>query len=69
MQPEYWWWDLVAKRFDLFLMMAITYTNVVEDERAKLLFYTFISGIALAFRRLPDTKSDRKSCRVPLRMC
>ena len=36
------------KRGDLFLMMAITYTNVIPDERAKLLWYTFVSGAMLA---------------------
>ena len=39
----------MVKRGDLFLMMAITYTNVIPDERAKLLWYTFVSGAMLAF--------------------
>ena len=38
------WWDIVVKRLDMMLTLGITYTNFVADERAKMLFYTFVAG-------------------------
>ena len=34
----------VVKRLDMMLTLGITYTNFVADERAKMLFYTFVAG-------------------------
>ena len=39
LRPEYWWWDLVVKRADVCTFMLISYTNLVLDARAKLLWY------------------------------
>ena len=44
LEPSFWWWDIVVKRLDMMLTLGITYTNFVPDERAKMLFYTFVAG-------------------------
>ena len=46
-EPQYWWWDIVVKRFDILLMNLITYTSIATDEKAKLLVFPIISGCAL----------------------
>jgi len=45
---NYWWWDLVTKRFDIGVMMIITYTSIAPDDKAKLMLLPFVSGVMLA---------------------
>ena len=46
-EQAYWWWDVIAKRVDVGLMMLIAYTSLVPTPEAKLLLYPIFSGIQL----------------------
>ena len=61
LRPSFWWWDVLIKRADLLLVMTITYTDVVFDERAKLLWHTFLSGAMLALHNA-FKPYDRRQC-------
>ncbi|CAE7208010.1 UVR8 [Symbiodinium sp. CCMP2592] len=44
LERQFWWWDLLVKRFDLGLMMLVAYTSVVPDPAAKLAIFPVLSG-------------------------
>lgn len=46
-EPQFWWWDILVKRFDIGLMNIVTYTSIATDEKAKLLLFPIISGFQL----------------------
>ena len=46
-EPQYWWWDIIVKRFDILSMNLVTYTSIATEEKAKLLTFPIISGCAL----------------------
>eukprot|EP00435_Cladocopium_sp_Y103_P034368 s881_g8.t2 len=46
-EPQYWWWDIIVKRFDILIMNLVTYTSIATEEKAKLLTFPIISGCAL----------------------
>lgn len=46
-EPAFWWWDIIVKRVDIGLMNIVTYTNLANDEKAKLLLFPFLSGVQL----------------------
>mmetsp|Transcript_66435 Transcript_66435/g.144790 ORF Transcript_66435/g.144790 Transcript_66435/m.144790 type:complete len:922 (+) Transcript_66435:3-2768(+) len=48
LKPTMWWWDIIIKRLDIFFMQLFTYYGVVEDERAKLFLFSFVSATFLA---------------------
>ena len=45
--PSPRWWDIIVKRVDIGIMNIITYTNLANDEKAKLLIFPFWSGVQL----------------------
>lgn len=46
-EPQFWWWDIIVKRCDILVMNLITYTSIATEEKAKILTFPIISGIAL----------------------
>ena len=63
LSPPYWWWEILVKRADAVLLMGITYTNIVPDERAKLLWYAFVSGAMLALHN-QCKPYDKRQCGI-----
>ena len=47
LEPKYWYWDLIVKRGDLFLMLLVANTSLAEDDNAKLILFPLISGLLL----------------------
>lgn len=60
-EPAYWYWDLIVKRFDVFVMTAVAHTNIVPDLRAKLLWYMLQSGIMLALHNFCKPLDQRRA--------
>jgi len=48
LEPQFWWWELLVKRSDVMLVNVIAYTNLMDDVRGKLIFYTILSGLMLS---------------------
>ncbi|CAJ1379513.1 unnamed protein product [Effrenium voratum] len=46
-EAQFWWWDIVVKRFDVGLMNLVTYTSLAADDKAKLLLFPILSGVQL----------------------
>ncbi|CAE7688638.1 unnamed protein product [Symbiodinium sp. CCMP2592] len=44
LERQFWWWDLLVKRFDLALMMLVAYTSLVPDQKAKLALFPVLSA-------------------------
>jgi hypothetical protein len=62
--PRTWWWELLIKRVDiaLFTIVArLTHLAAFQDERARLLWFTFISGIALALHEHFQAYDERQA--------
>jgi hypothetical protein len=49
LEPRTWWWELIVKRSDILIFNVIAYADVgFPDERARLLWFAFMSGMMLA---------------------
>ena len=46
LKPEYWFWEVAWKRFDLTVNLIIATTGVSEP-RSGILIYPFLAGVAL----------------------
>ena len=59
LDPSFWWWDIIVKRFDTLLMLLVNSTSIADDARAKLLLFPILSGMQLALMAWfkPYTKS------------
>lgn len=45
---ERWWWELVVKRFDSFLVVFVSYSNAFPDLNTKLMLYLVLAGLCWA---------------------
>eukprot|EP00747_Dinoflagellata_sp_TGD_P001715 gnl/TRDRNA2_/TRDRNA2_102364_c0_seq1.p1 gnl/TRDRNA2_/TRDRNA2_102364_c0~~gnl/TRDRNA2_/TRDRNA2_102364_c0_seq1.p1 ORF type:complete len:116 (+),score=6.49 gnl/TRDRNA2_/TRDRNA2_102364_c0_seq1:166-513(+) len=43
-EPNVWWWELLAKRFDTLGILMSTHMNIMYDVRGKLLLFTVFAG-------------------------
>eukprot|EP00929_Paragymnodinium_shiwhaense_P052971 TRINITY_DN26526_c0_g1_i1.p1 TRINITY_DN26526_c0_g1~~TRINITY_DN26526_c0_g1_i1.p1 ORF type:complete len:1356 (-),score=261.47 TRINITY_DN26526_c0_g1_i1:189-4256(-) len=66
MEPDYWWWELIIKRFDIFLFIVIATAPAIPDDRARLLWFTFVSGIFLAVHERWKPYDDRQGGLIDL---
>ena len=61
LEPTYWWWELAVKCTDVMLVNLIAYTNIVPDNKARLLMYGFLSGIMLAMHVYYQPFDERRT--------
>lgn len=61
LEPHMFWWDIVAKKFDILCLYFISFTEVFHDPRAKLIMYLGFAGMFWAAHSISQPFDGRQN--------
>lgn len=62
LEPDMYWWEMTVKKLDMLCLSVITFTELFEDPRAKLIMYLVVASVFLAIHNAYHPFDDRQNC-------